>query len=160
MCLQCCVWCIIVWRGTQWQEGSSFVVYNNYFNISYSHRLNDPTCIWGMFHSNIHLVLFVTSSKWSNLPMGCVSFIYSPHSVCLQSLQRLNPIFASCVMFQGVENIYTQHKPLLQLLLEQLIKGRLREAAYPYLGTSQLKDRYHSYPSLFWTMMIVAVYCI
>ncbi len=42
---------------------------------------------------------------------------------------------------QGVENIYTQHKPLVQDLLDQLIKGKLREGAYPYLGTSQLKDR-------------------
>ena len=44
-------------------------------------------------------------------------------------------------LLQGVENVYTQHKPLLQDLLDQLIKGKLKEAAYPYLGTSQLKDR-------------------
>ena len=42
---------------------------------------------------------------------------------------------------QGVENIYAQHKPLLHSLLDQAIRGKLREAAYPYLGTSQLKDR-------------------
>lgn len=42
---------------------------------------------------------------------------------------------------KGVENVYTQHKPLLQDLLDQLIKGKLKEAAYPYLGTGQLKDR-------------------
>ncbi|XP_076464978.1 vacuolar protein sorting-associated protein 45-like [Babylonia areolata] len=42
---------------------------------------------------------------------------------------------------KGVENVYTQHKPLLQGVLDQLIKGKLKEAAYPYLGTSQLKDR-------------------
>ena len=42
---------------------------------------------------------------------------------------------------KGVENIYTQHKPLLFTLLDQLIKGRLKEAAYPYLGMGQLKDR-------------------
>ncbi|KAI0237324.1 Vacuolar protein sorting-associated protein 45 [Lamellibrachia satsuma] len=42
---------------------------------------------------------------------------------------------------QGVENIYTQHKPLLHDLLDQLIKGKLREATHPYLGMGQLKDR-------------------
>lgn len=42
---------------------------------------------------------------------------------------------------KGVENVYTQHKPLLQGVLDQLIKGKLKEASYPYLGTSQLKDR-------------------
>ena len=46
-----------------------------------------------------------------------------------------------CVCTQGVENVYTQHKPLLQATLDQLIKGKLKEATYPYLGTSQLKDR-------------------
>ncbi|XP_005107406.1 vacuolar protein sorting-associated protein 45 [Aplysia californica] len=42
---------------------------------------------------------------------------------------------------KGVENVYTQHKPLLFTILDQLIKGKLKEASYPYLGTGQLKDR-------------------
>ncbi|XP_045216562.1 vacuolar protein sorting-associated protein 45-like [Mercenaria mercenaria] len=42
---------------------------------------------------------------------------------------------------KGVENVYTQHKPLLHSVIDQLTKGKLREAAYPYLGTGQLKDR-------------------
>ncbi|ESP05609.1 hypothetical protein LOTGIDRAFT_208594 [Lottia gigantea] len=42
---------------------------------------------------------------------------------------------------KGVENVYTQHQPLLSSTLDQLIRGKLREASYPYLGTSQLKDR-------------------
>ncbi|KAJ8304082.1 hypothetical protein KUTeg_017665 [Tegillarca granosa] len=42
---------------------------------------------------------------------------------------------------KGVENVYTQHKPLLHSILDQLIKGKLKEGAYPYLGTTQLKDR-------------------
>ncbi|CAG2213971.1 VPS45 [Mytilus edulis] len=45
------------------------------------------------------------------------------------------------VICLGVENVYTQHKPLLYSLLDQLIKGKLKEGAYPYLGVSQLKDR-------------------
>lgn len=34
----------------------------------------------------------------------------------------------------GVENIYTQHTPLLKETLEDLIKGKLRENLYPTLG--------------------------
>ena len=33
---------------------------------------------------------------------------------------------------QGVENVYTQHVPLLVNTLEALIKGRLKEADFPY----------------------------
>ncbi|XP_029436593.1 vacuolar protein sorting-associated protein 45 [Rhinatrema bivittatum] len=42
---------------------------------------------------------------------------------------------------KGVENVYTQHQPLLQEILDQLIKGKLRENLYPYLGPSTLRDR-------------------
>ncbi|KAL5004132.1 hypothetical protein ScPMuIL_017588 [Solemya velum] len=42
---------------------------------------------------------------------------------------------------KGVENVYTQHQPLLNTVLDQLLKGKLKESAYPYLGTSQLRDR-------------------
>jgi len=37
---------------------------------------------------------------------------------------------------KGVENIYTQHKPLLQTILEQLSKGKLKPSNYPFLDTS------------------------
>jgi len=37
---------------------------------------------------------------------------------------------------KGVENIYTQHKPLLQNILEQLSKGKLKPANYPFLDSS------------------------
>ncbi|CAG9835503.1 unnamed protein product [Diabrotica balteata] len=35
----------------------------------------------------------------------------------------------------GVDNVYTQHKPLLHETLEDLVKGRLKEQLYPYLGS-------------------------
>ncbi|KOB77992.1 putative Vacuolar protein sorting-associated protein 45, partial [Operophtera brumata] len=38
----------------------------------------------------------------------------------------------------GVENIYTQHTPLLKDTLEDLIKGKLRENLYPTLGGEEL----------------------
>lgn len=34
----------------------------------------------------------------------------------------------------GVENVYTQHKPLLHETLEDLLKGRLKENLYPIFG--------------------------
>lgn len=42
---------------------------------------------------------------------------------------------------KGVENVYTQHSPLLKDILEELIKGRLKETTYPYLGNSQISRR-------------------
>ncbi|KAI9742039.1 MAG: vacuolar protein sorting-associated protein 45 [Cirrosporium novae-zelandiae] len=34
---------------------------------------------------------------------------------------------------KGVENVYTQHSPRLEVTLQNLIKGRLREAQYPFV---------------------------
>ncbi|XP_078431252.1 vacuolar protein sorting 45 [Wolffia australiana] len=35
---------------------------------------------------------------------------------------------------KGVENVYTQHQPLLFQTMENIIKGRLRDADYPFVG--------------------------
>lgn len=35
---------------------------------------------------------------------------------------------------QGVENVYTQHTPLLVNTLESLLKGRLKESEYPSMS--------------------------
>lgn len=37
---------------------------------------------------------------------------------------------------KGVENVYTQHSPRLELTLQNLIKGRLREQQYPFMDGS------------------------
>ncbi|XP_075049463.1 vacuolar protein sorting-associated protein 45 [Mixophyes fleayi] len=42
---------------------------------------------------------------------------------------------------KGVENVYTQHQPFLLDTLDQLIKGKLKDNMYPYLGPSTLRDR-------------------
>ncbi|XP_018570504.1 vacuolar protein sorting-associated protein 45 [Anoplophora glabripennis] len=34
----------------------------------------------------------------------------------------------------GVDNVYTQHKPLLHETLEDLVKGRLKDHLYPFIG--------------------------
>eukprot|EP00052_Salpingoeca_macrocollata_P011810 m.91195 g.91195 ORF g.91195 m.91195 type:complete len:558 (-) comp18207_c0_seq2:51-1724(-) len=36
---------------------------------------------------------------------------------------------------KGVENIYTQHVPLLQTTLEQLAKGKLKDTAFPFVDS-------------------------
>ncbi|XP_075699394.1 vacuolar protein sorting-associated protein 45 isoform X2 [Rhinoderma darwinii] len=42
---------------------------------------------------------------------------------------------------KGVENVYTQHQPFLLDTLDQLIKGKLKDNTYPYVGPSTLRDR-------------------
>ena len=43
---------------------------------------------------------------------------------------------------KGVDNIYTQHTPLVKDLVEQMIKGKLREASYPFVGINNFKERF------------------
>lgn len=43
---------------------------------------------------------------------------------------------------KGVENVYTQHSPRLELTLQNLIKGRLREPQYPFVEAGETtKDK-------------------
>lgn len=37
---------------------------------------------------------------------------------------------------QGVENIYTQHVPWMKPVVEDLMKGKLKESQFPYFNTS------------------------
>ena len=44
-----------------------------------------------------------------------------------------------CVSVQGVkgvDNVYTQHKPLLLDTLQQALKGKLKDAAFPYTANT------------------------
>lgn len=42
---------------------------------------------------------------------------------------------------KGVENIYTQHSPLLKEIVEELTKNRLKTSSFPYCGTVQLNEK-------------------
>ena len=42
---------------------------------------------------------------------------------------------------KGVENIFTQHTPLLSSILDQVAKSKLKESQYPFLTSSELKER-------------------
>ncbi|KAA3457136.1 vacuolar protein sorting-associated protein 45-like protein isoform X1 [Gossypium australe] len=43
---------------------------------------------------------------------------------------------------KGVENVYTQHQPLLFQTMESIIKGRLRDVDYPYVGNHFQQGRF------------------
>lgn len=61
--------------------------------------------------------------------------LHSLRNSCIGTLVALT--VTSCNV-QGVENVYTQHTPLLLTTLEALVKGRLKDADFPYI------DRAHS----------------
>ena len=42
---------------------------------------------------------------------------------------------------KGVENIYTQHSPMVTEVVQEVSRGRLRAAHFPYLGTVQLNEK-------------------
>lgn len=53
---------------------------------------------------------------------------------CWASLHM--PLLASknYLCWQGVENVYTQHQPLLAQTIESIMRGRLRDIDYPFVG--------------------------
>lgn len=64
--------------------------------------------------------------------------------------KRITPLFDSAPVaftkkffkgLKGVENVFTRHTPQLVSLLDSLVKGRLKDSQYPYLGEAQLRDR-------------------
>lgn len=56
------------------------------------------------------------------------------------SLQSQNLVFR--VLLQGVENVYTQHQPLLFQVMESIVKGRLRDVDYPFFGNHFQQGRF------------------
>lgn len=42
---------------------------------------------------------------------------------------------------KGVENVFTRHTPQLVSILDSLVKGKLKDSQYPYLGDAQLRER-------------------
>jgi hypothetical protein len=49
--------------------------------------------------------------------------------------------------FGGIENVYTQHKSLLNSTLESLLKGKLKETSYPFVESSRRRDEKHPQPT-------------
>ncbi|CAG8566186.1 13630_t:CDS:2, partial [Racocetra fulgida] len=55
----------------------------------------------------------------------------SKHVALASELSRL---YERENLLEGVENVYTQHSPHLAQTLELLIKGKLKETSYPFIG--------------------------
>ncbi|KAI1002455.1 Vacuolar protein sorting-associated protein 45 [Podosphaera aphanis] len=69
-----------------------------------------------------------------------------------QATSGISDIFESAGLFsgarerfkglQGIENVYTQHSPRLELTLQNLVKGRLKESQYPFVeGGGSTRDK-------------------
>lgn len=69
-----------------------------------------------------------------------------------QSQSGISEIFDSAGIFsgasnrfkglKGVENVYTQHSPLLESTLQDLVKGRLKEQQFPFVeGGGSTRDK-------------------
>jgi hypothetical protein len=50
-------------------------------------------------------------------------------------------LFWGAYWLQGVENVYTQHQPLLFQTMEGIVKGRLRDVDYPLVGNQFQQGR-------------------
>ncbi|KAJ7795610.1 Sec1-like protein [Mycena olivaceomarginata] len=96
----------------------------------------------------------LATSAGAELRASPVFIVDVPVLTCAQSLvyvflniagadQRQDDLFSTESLFakgrsalkglKGVENVYTQHRPHLSQTLENLFKGRLREASYPFV---------------------------
>jgi hypothetical protein len=42
-----------------------------------------------------------------------------------------------CECFQGVDNVYAQHVPLIKDLLDQLLRGKLKDTSYPNVNSKE-----------------------
>ena len=56
----------------------------------------------------------------------------------LKGLKVQSPILVDVtwrtdVALQGVQNVYTQHRPHLSTTMENLLRGRLRDTSYPFI---------------------------
>ena len=73
-----------------------------------------------------------------NLPAaGGFSDLFESASIFSGARDRLKGL-------KGVENVYTQHSPRLEVTLQNLIKGRLKEPQYPFVeggGTTKEKPQ-------------------
>jgi vacuolar protein sorting-associated protein 45 len=80
------------------------------------------------------------SSRRADLVSKILAFRSSLSQAQAQS--GISDIFESAGIFsgarafkglKGVENVYTQHSPALETVLQNLIKGKLREQQYPFV---------------------------
>lgn len=75
------------------------------------------------------------SSLRQNQPVGGISDIFGSAGIFSGARDRFKGL-------KGVENVYTQHSPRLEMTLHNLIRGRLREQEYPFIdGGNYTRDK-------------------
>lgn len=80
-------------------------------------------------------ILVYHSSLQQSQAQGGISDIFESSSIFSGARDRFKGL-------KGVENVYTQHSPLLETTLQNLIKGRLREQQYPFIeGGGTTRDK-------------------
>lgn len=80
-------------------------------------------------------VLAYHSSLHSSQSQGGISDIFESAGIFSGATNRFKGL-------KGVENVYTQHSPLLESTLQDLVKGRLKEQQYPFVdGGGSTKDK-------------------
>lgn len=88
--------------------------------------------------------------RQADLVSNVVAYHFSLHSS--QAQGGISDIFESAGIFsgasnrfkglKGVENVYTQHSPLLESTLQDLVKGRLKEQQFPFVeGGGSTRDK-------------------
>lgn len=83
----------------------------------------------------VNKVLAYHSSLHSSQSQGGISDIFDSAGIFSGASSRLKGL-------KGVENVYTQHSPLLESTLQDLIKGRLKEQQYPFVeGGGSTRDK-------------------
>ena len=80
-------------------------------------------------------VLSYHSSLPECQPAGGISDLFEGGGIFSGARERFKGL-------KGIENVYTQHSPRLELLLQNMTKGRLREQQFPFVeGGGSTKDR-------------------
>uniref|UniRef100_A0A1B6CKF1 Vacuolar protein sorting-associated protein 45 n=1 Tax=Clastoptera arizonana TaxID=38151 RepID=A0A1B6CKF1_9HEMI len=101
-------------------------------------------------HSNNDITGLVDALKKRGIPEEKFKLVHNILEYSLQDIVVDNIVSQETVAkitkrlfkdLKGVENVYTQHIPLIKETLEDLIKGRLKESTFPYLGTATAAKR-------------------
>jgi hypothetical protein len=80
-------------------------------------------------------ILVYHSSLQQSQGAGGISDIFESASIFSGARDRFKGL-------KGVENVYTQHSPRLEVTLQNLIKGRLRDQQYPFIeGGGTTRDK-------------------
>lgn len=97
------------------------------------------TAVGGVAPRRADLVAKVLTYHHSLLPATGSGASGSGGPAAISELFESSGIFSGArnplkqLSLKGVENVYTQHSPRLEATLQALVRGRLREAAYPFV---------------------------